>query len=1297
MTVSSGGLYVTELLDGLGQNGNFRVDQFGLSNSKPVKCEFSSQLAQPEELDKGIAFGSASGEEEMYLGQESGPASVAVFGAGLCGSLECATLQHRWTGEHTPRGSFDTVLDVAVDNSASAGDWASGDLFVVDNGAPNKVSVVDIFKPVAGGGEPGKIEGQLTGVSPSEPFAEPSHIAVSGFNGDVVVQDGASDVDLFEPAAVGEYVFVRRLVPPAGEFESGVMNVAIDGGHDGMENDGEIYVATESAVDEFGPEGTFRGSIRGTSEVEESVLAGPFGSRAAEPHSVAVDPVSHTVFVGVFNSNARIGAVDVFAPDLVVPDVVTDSVSGLEVEPERHAWGVQLHGTVDPDNAGPATCSFVWGTSRSFGHVAPCTSAVQNGAATVGVEARISGLEPDTTYFYRLQAENANGKNTGEIGQDMTFTTPGPGLRGESVAEVSSSSARLLATMNPDGAATSYRFEYDTSAYTQGGPSHGERIPLTGASIGEGSKDVEVEQHVQGLQIDTTYHYRVVATSEVEVAPETAPGEVQAEEFDSSDQTFVTQPSGAPLTLIDGRAWELVSPVDKHGSLILPVGESGLAQAAAVGDAFTYQVSLPTENEPRGYVQEEQVLSSRGANGGWSSVDVALPHRVPTGILVGTGPEYRFFSEDLGFAVAEAFGPFSAPEGEVFPEATEGTPYLRNNLTCAGEHATCYTPLVTAAAEGGDVPEDTVFGGDVRFVGATPDASHVLLGASAGLGAAPGLYEWSAGDPAGERLQLVSMLPAVEGGKAAVDAQLGDYHGVADVARRAVSDDGSRVFFSAGVPNDEHLFMRDVRSGTSARLDLAEGGLAAPNVPALFQTASADGSKAFFTDTAGLTAGSGTLGSDLYVCGMTEASCDLLDLTAVPKVGQPGAGENAQVQGVLGASEDGSYVYFVANGVLASGASSGDCEEGLGGGTCNLYVAHESGGAWSTRFITRLSGDDSPDWARSLNEATAGASDNGMWLAFMSDRSLTGYDNHDAVSGMLDEEVYLYSAASGELTCASCDPTGARPIGVEYSRLNDGPVGGDRIWSNGQWLAANIPGWTPFNLGKALYQPRFLSDKGRLFFDSSDALSPQDINGNEDVYEYEPKGVSSCEASTVTFSSGADGCIGLISSGVAFGESGFLDASEGGSDVFFLTAEKLVAKDVDTAFDVYDAHECTSVSPCSGPEPTVAGECISAAACRPAPLSQPSIYGAPSSATFTGSGNVTHLPKPKAKARKLSRAEKLAKALKECNKKRVKAQRAVCKRQARRRYEPASALKKALVRRALRPARPVGVRPEKGR
>jgi hypothetical protein len=357
---------------------------------------------------------------------------------------------------------------------------------------------------------------------------------------------------------------------------------------------------------------------------------------------------------------------------------------------------------------------------------------------------------------------------------------------------------------------------------------------------------------------------------------------------------------------------------------------------------------------------------------------------------------------------------------------------------------------------------------------------------------------------------------------------------------------------------------------------------------------------------------------------------------------------------VLGTSEDGSYVYYVSNGVQAQGASPGDCAGYQSGQreTCSLYVAHQSGGVWAKRFVATLSGSDYPDFRPflGLEDRTSRVSPNGQWLTFMSDRDLTGYDNRDAQSGRPDEEVYLYDAETQRLVCASCEPTGARPTGVTYQSAAghsfSSLIAGDRVWEATTWLAADLPGGDAWLEGVAQYQERYLSDSGRLFFNSLDPLVSKDVNGTWDVYEYEPEGggsetarcgpaatngsdlfkpARSFEVEGVKGEEGA-GCVGLISSGTSAQESAFMDASETGGDVFFLTTAKLSTADFDKAYDIYDAHECTSSSPCV-PQPLLAPpECTTADACRAAPAPQPSIFGAPSSATFSGVGNLTPTP-----------------------------------------------------------------------
>jgi hypothetical protein len=1265
MTVDSGELYVAEY-DFV--NTMSATDKFDAS-SGAFLAQFP-QVSSSAYLHQGITVGHSTGEAQVYVGgdEEGQKGAVAVL-------TPSGGVQAVWHGSDTPSGSFgcfecNASASIAVDaNPSSLGDWAAGDVYVTDP----EHRVVDVFKPLPGGGE--EYVGQLTGPEAGS-FNEPLRVAVEPLSGVVLVDDLGPDestasIYMFKPAPVaGQYEFLGKLEgpPPTGAFKQQPRAgnyLTVDA------SNGDIYVAAregQSFVNEFNTQGKYLGRLAGTPRE-------PFHAVEA----VAVDAASHDVYVADYNEKTNVTSIDAFGRNLVIPDVTTGVVSGLRASGGEGRIEATLNGTVDPDGEGQASCWFAWGATQGLGSEAPCEpEKVADGSGAVAVHATLAaGLQPDTTYYYRLQAANKNGVNPGEPWQDRQFTTPGPGLHEESVSDVASTSATLDAAISPHGVPTSYYFEYGTST------AYGAQAPLApGAPLGSGEANVEVSQHVQGLAAGAVYHYRVAAVSELE------PGVLET--FAGPDQTFTTQPAGPRGSgLLDGRSWEIVSPANKHGARILPIGESGLSQSSAGGDAMTYLTASPTEPEPQGYAEQVQVLSVRGADG-WIARDITPPHESPTGVSVGQGTEYRFFSEDLSLAVLQPFGgfvPASSPLALAPGEASEQTPFLHSDYL-NGDVASlcvtsCYRPLVTGAEGHANVPPGTKFAPACErgvfcgpeFLGSSPDGSHVILGSAVPL--TPGangeaLYEWSNG-----RLALVSVLPESE--EPASKPQLGFEN---KVARNAVSDDGSRVVWSTNVYAG-HLYLRDMRASQTLQLDAVQGGSGNGSVGPVFQAASADGSRVFFTDSQQLTPESSGFGRDVYECEVVEAegklACRLSDLTVT------GTSEGADVQGgVLGVSDDGSWAYFIANGVLAPGSVPGKCSGSVSraDATCNLYAWHEG----SLRLVAVLSGRDWADWGSGKSVGNVGddlagltgrVSPNGRWLAFMSQRSLTGYDTRDAVSGQPDEEVYLYSAdaegGSGRVLCASCDPTGARPAGVEYASVSGALVGGDRVWSGDQWLAANIPGWTPYTSGAALHQSRYLSDSGRLFFNSSDALVPQDVNGEQDVYEFEPPGVGACTSASVGYSERSGGCVGLVSSGGAPGESAFLDASGTGGDAFFLTSGKLVGQDYDTALDVYDAHECTSASPCFASPPVASPPCVTGDSCKPAPTPQPAIFGSPASATFSGQGNVTAKP-PGVTQRRLSRAQKLRRALRACHRVKRRRPRLACERTARRRYARAASL-----------------------
>jgi hypothetical protein len=928
------------------------------------------------------------------------------------------------------------------------------------------------------------------------------------------------------------------------------------------------------------------------------------------PTGLAVNTGTGAIYAG----DPRGGRVLAFE-SLSIPDVETAAASDLE------PFAATLEGTVTPDGeplkANPEEgCFFEYGETTSYGRISACevpdAEEVGEGTSPVAVHANLSGLAAGTTYHYRLLAANANGQNAG---QDGSFTTPGARIDSTSVSNVSATAATLESSIDPNGSPTSYFFQYGTTT------AYGSTSPQPpGPIIGAGTADVDVASAVQGLAPATTYHYRVVARREVSAGV--------FEEFDGPDHIFVTQAANASTLLPDGRQWQLVSPPDKHGALLEPINETGVIQASADGDAISYIANGPIEAEPQGSSNSVQILSRR-LTSNWGSLNIAGPNIAATGAAVGQGNEFRFFSEDLSRSIAQPLGnflPFS-------PAASEQTPYLRSDFPtgnvgepCSGS---CYRPLVIGCAaagpcpapieEGANVPAGRIFANNRNdpkcgasagprrdagfacrpmFVGATPDLTHIVIESEVDLdpGAAGAiadyLYEWTGGE-----LTRVGTVGEE------------DFH--------SISPDGSRIVFDGESEGLAGLLLRDTVAGKTVQLDAAEpaclGAGECESGGAEFQLATADGSRVFFIDANRLTAHAGAKSGspDLYECQIVEIGgaprCELTDLTP-----EGPNGESANAQGVLGASADGSWLYFAAGPINSP----------------HVYVRHDGG----ETPIGVLAPADSHDWEHRLKYHLARVSHDGKWLAFMSQASPTGYENRDAVSDRPDQEVYLYSASRNRLVCASCNPTGARPIGIEYTKItsgNGGLAGGDRIFGpSDPGVAAIVPGGIPINGAQSLYQPRYLSNSGRLFFNSHDALVPQDTNGTMDVYEYEPPGVGSCTRVSPTFAPSNGGCVSLISSGTSPLESAVLDASESGDDVFFLTSARLAPQDTDSERDVYDAHVCSGEAPCF-PEPQPAPPICSGDACQlPA---TPPVDATPGSLTFSGAGNVVACPKGKVK------------------------------------------------------------------
>jgi hypothetical protein len=980
-----------------------------------------------------------------------------------------------------------------------------------------------------------------------------------------------------------------------------------------------IYVTSANSIRAFQPDGEpsnfTAGPSAGTSEI------GGF----TELLGVAVDE-SGNIYAADYA-----GVVSIYAPSgELITQFAASAPANLAVAPDGAVYVNSWHGTVTkytPSDSPVSSTTLYTAASEPLDPSTSYTVAVDPATGDVyiaeneGFVVQIARYDKDGVLLGTFAGTGEEGEITsseglavsGQSGRIYVSNLPGSGLsqveifgeeiifvgaptiEGQSVTEISSGSALLRAQINPNTLATTYMFEYGTSDCSQ--PSGGcSLLPNEGAPIGSGHQVVSVSQPIYGLDSSTTYHYRVVATN--------ALGTTRG-----PDRTFRTQGEALSFRLSDGREWELVSPPHKYGGNIT-ISTTSVLQASVDGNRLAYGTRGSTEAEPDGNrsIELSTNLAQR-IDGAWVSKDLTPPHTEASAL--GFGSEFKLFSPDLGQAVLEP------RDGTgLSPEASERTPYLRKNTI-----PPFYVPLVTSKEGVANVPPGTQFdreaAGDrnaVALAGANPQLDHIVLVSRVALmeGAAEdSLYEWVAG-----KLKPVSELPEAEGG-AIVRGQLGS--GFGSIAN-AVSSDGSRIIWNSDDP--PALYLRDSEAEETIRLDTAQPGASGAGSPSpRFQGASLDGSRVFFTDGQQLTEDSSPSGLDLYVCKVARTAghlgCESIVNLSAPR---QGSGESADVRGVVsGLSDDGTQLYFVADGVLderpnPQGESAAPAEP-------HLYTWLEGVGV---RFIATLSPGDSPDWGEpsagssSAAELSADSSPSGRYLSFMSERDLTPYESLDGGTGERSEQVYVYDALADTVACASCDPFGGAAVGHRLGSGLDGQVLPDvqNLWSD-RLVAATLPEATEGEpSGNSFYRPRTTLDNGRVFFNGASSLVPADSNGSWDVYQYEPLGVGSCTDSSddAAFVRSGNGCVGLISSGSSTEDSIFLDADTSGSNAFFLSKGQLSALDEDLIFDVYDAR-VGGVRAVLSPQ----AECVGQACQSPGGTPSASI---PASAIYEGQGNV---------------------------------------------------------------------------
>ncbi len=689
--------------------------------------------------------------------------------------------------------------------------------------------------------------------------------------------------------------------------------------------------------------------------------------------------------------------------------------------------------------------------------------------------------------------------------------------------------------------------------------------------------------------------------------------------------TVASSPSASPSSgLPDGRIYEEVSPANKHGYQAGAQAPSEgepvkveVSVAAPGGDAVAFGSSGPAaETDASG--NNESFVAERTSHGWVSRSTTARGLGLTKTLgLIFQLPVWRDYSPDLS-SLAYAVKGFQVPEAPVRGSA---------NIYLLGSDPLGEPTWLLKSVAGPSLEAQFP---NSELVGMTPDASVIYFAYEAHLlpedasRSGWGLYEYRNGVLSEAGVLPDGSVPTSGAMPFATDDPTTEAYrqGENNPASldNQVSEDGERVFFvSSG-----ELYVHKMESDGSQRSVLVSAsqipghdGEVAPDGVVQFENPTKNAANNGKVESAPTYAYASPDGSHVFFQStdqLTSAAPSGTELKVYEFNVEAGSLEylpDVTLGGIVTAAKGGSSFVFV------NGSSSSP--------ELDLWSAGPNGGSVSQ--IAQLPGGGFVGPGRMVASNSV--------LVFQAQAPIAGFNNAGG------EQIYRYDVKTNALACISCPPAGVRPSGSAYLSAID---------QYGNRFGISIPEKMIVNDVRGVS-----SDGQRIFFDSPDPLVGRDTNGQLDTYEWE------------------DGTVFLLSSGTGSEYSLFLDNSESGGDAFFATSDELVQGDNDAGFDVYDAR---IPRPGDNPPPTAAP--CSGDVCQ-GPPSVAQLLGAPPSATFNGAGNIVESQTtkvksaPKGSSKLASRAQKLAGALRACHRRKSKNTRALCERQAHKRYPAAAA------------------------
>ena len=615
---------------------------------------------------------------------------------------------------------------------------------------------------------------------------------------------------------------------------------------------------------------------------------------------------------------------------------------------------------------------------------------------------------------------------------------------------------------------------------------------------------------------------------------------------------------GASGNLPDCRAYELVTPAIKEDNDFLEE-----IHGFSDGNHVYIESLLPYPGAQNGQVSN--TLSTRTVSG-WVSTPLTPPQ--------SSGEPLEFDSPDNGgqhvkvmsFTSDFSAGFVDSPLASDPLDQDKGINVYRVDIPSGVSSLASLPdsgPMTDALMDPPGVFEGLGLG--AYLAGNSADGRHVFFETAVGLPTAPGTPAPTQGATPGEELYeryadhtyLVGILP--DGSLPACGAEIANtgMNASEDYAHNGtgvVSPDGSNVVFRSPSKREcsdgekPTLYLRE-NNGTSqaATVQLSGSELIAR---------SADGAMIFTRE---------DLNENIYEYSVPTGQTITI-----------GKGE------VVALSPDGSHLYYLANQGTSEAQiytyENGRSKPVLGENAATGYAGKTLSGSQSVSFLSSLA-STTPDGSKFLFLDRADLTSYNTQTPPCEKYNFTLYGT-DKGPYKYCSEAYLYNATDGSVVCVSCNPNGTPPVAPAYlyQSVNDRQ-------------AADTE--SPFI---APEMPTLSADGSRAFFETEEALVPQDTNGTYDVYEWE------------------NGHPALLSSGHGSYGSYLVGVSSDGNDVFIQSTDNLLPQDVESSQLVYDARVDGGfpyTSPVYGCE---SGQCQGPQ--TPAPIFSP-----PPSSTFIGLGN----------------------------------------------------------------------------